>query len=55
VEYKLSQMERGKLKRDLFMREISSMTSKIVDRPRAISRTPCRSRTGDAEDALPEM
>jgi DNA topoisomerase-3 len=31
-EYKLAQMERGKLKRDLFMREISSMTSKIVDR-----------------------
>jgi DNA topoisomerase-3 len=34
-EYKLSQMERGKLKRDLFMREISSMTSKIVDRAKS--------------------
>jgi DNA topoisomerase-3 len=34
-EYKLSQMERGKLKRDLFMREISSMTSKIVERAKS--------------------
>jgi DNA topoisomerase-3 len=29
-EYKLAQMERGKLKRDLFMREIAGMTKKIV-------------------------
>ena len=34
-EYKLSQMERGKLKRDLFMREISGMTSKIVERAKS--------------------
>jgi DNA topoisomerase-3 len=34
-EYKLAQMERGKLKRNLFMREISSMTSKIVDRAKS--------------------
>jgi len=29
-EFKLAQMERGKLKRDLFMREIAGMTQKIV-------------------------
>jgi DNA topoisomerase-3 len=29
-EFKLAQMERGKLKRDLFMREIAGMTRKIV-------------------------
>ena len=29
-EYKLAQMERGKLKRDVFMREIAGMTRKIV-------------------------
>jgi DNA topoisomerase III len=34
-EYKLSQMERGKLKRDLFMREIAGMTSKIVERAKS--------------------
>jgi DNA topoisomerase-3 len=31
-EFKLAQMERGKLKRDLFMREIAGMTQKIVER-----------------------
>jgi DNA topoisomerase-3 len=34
-EYKLAQMERGKLKRDLFMREIAGMTSKIVERAKS--------------------
>ena len=34
-EYKLSQMERGKLKRDLFMKEIAGMTSKIVERAKS--------------------
>ena len=34
-EYKLSQMERGKLKRDLFMKEIAGMTKKIVDRAKS--------------------
>ena len=52
-EHKLSQMERGKLKRDLFMKEIAGMTSKIVERAKsyqsdtvpiedpATLRTPC--------------
>jgi len=31
-EFKLAQMERGRLKRDLFMREIAGMTQKIVER-----------------------
>jgi DNA topoisomerase-3 len=31
-EYKLAQMERGKLRRDRFMKEIAGMTSKIVER-----------------------
>jgi len=34
-EYKLAQMERGKLKRDLFMKEIAGMTSKIVERAKS--------------------
>ena len=34
-EYKLAQMERGKLKRDLFMREIAGMTRKIVERAKS--------------------
>jgi DNA topoisomerase-3 len=34
-EYKLAQMERGKLRRDLFMREIAGMTSKIVERAKS--------------------
>jgi DNA topoisomerase-3 len=34
-EFKLAQMERGKLKRDLFMREIAGMTKKIVDRAKS--------------------
>jgi DNA topoisomerase-3 len=34
-EFKLSQMERGKLKRDLFMREIAGMTQKIVQRAKS--------------------
>ncbi|TXL64701.1 DNA topoisomerase III [Zeimonas arvi] len=31
-EYKLAQMERGKLSRDVFMREIAEMTERIVER-----------------------
>ena len=31
-EYKLAQMERGKLPRDVFMREIAEMTERIVER-----------------------
>jgi DNA topoisomerase-3 len=31
-EYKLSQMERGKLSREVFMREIAEMTERIVER-----------------------
>jgi DNA topoisomerase-3 len=34
-EFKLAQMERGKLKRDLFMREIAGMTQKIVERAKS--------------------
>jgi DNA topoisomerase-3 len=34
-EYQLAQMERGKLKRDRFMKEIASMTSKIVERAKS--------------------
>ncbi len=34
-EYKLAQMERGKLKRDLFMREIAGMTKKIVQQAKS--------------------
>ncbi|MET0732522.1 MAG: DNA topoisomerase, partial [Casimicrobiaceae bacterium] len=34
-EFKLAQMERGKLKRDLFMREIAGMTKKIVQRAKS--------------------
>jgi len=34
-EFKLAQMERGRLKRDLFMREIAGMTQKIVERAKS--------------------
>jgi DNA topoisomerase-3 len=34
-EYQLAQMERGKLKRDAFMREIAGMTKKIVERAKS--------------------
>ncbi|MFO0207265.1 MAG: DNA topoisomerase III, partial [Betaproteobacteria bacterium] len=34
-EYQLAQMERGKLKRDAFMREIAQMTSKLVQRAKS--------------------
>jgi DNA topoisomerase-3 len=34
-EFKLAQMERGKLRRDLFMREIAGMTKKIVERTKS--------------------
>jgi DNA topoisomerase-3 len=34
-EYQLAQMERGKLKRDAFMREIARMTKKIVERAKS--------------------
>jgi DNA topoisomerase-3 len=34
-EYQLAQMERGKLKRDAFMREIARMTQKIVERAKS--------------------
>ena len=34
-EFKLAQMERGKLKRDLFMREIAGMTRRIVQRAKS--------------------
>jgi DNA topoisomerase-3 len=34
-EYQLAQMERGKLKRDAFMREIAGMTQKIVERAKS--------------------
>ncbi len=34
-EFKLAQMERGKLRRDLFMREIAGMTKKIVERAKS--------------------
>ena len=34
-EYQLSQMERGKLKRESFMREIARMTQKIVERAKS--------------------
>ena len=34
-EFKLAQMERGKLKRDFFMREIAGMTRKIVKRAKS--------------------
>jgi DNA topoisomerase-3 len=34
-EYKLAQMERGRLKRELFMREIAGMTQKIVERAKS--------------------
>jgi DNA topoisomerase-3 len=52
-EHKLAQMERGKLKRNLFMKEIAGMTRKIVERAKsyqsdtvpleepATLRTPC--------------
>jgi len=34
-EHKLSLMERGQLKRDLFMKEIAGMTKKVVDRAKS--------------------
>jgi DNA topoisomerase-3 len=34
-EFKLAQMERGKLKRDVFMREIAGMTKKIVQQAKS--------------------
>ncbi len=34
-EFQLAQMERGKLKRDRFMKEIAAMTSKIVERAKS--------------------
>ena len=55
-EYKLSQMERGKLKRDLFMKEIAEHDEQ--DR-RAREELPVRHgadrRSGHAEDAVPEV
>ncbi len=34
-EFKLAQMERGRLKRDRFMHEIAGMTQKIVERAKS--------------------
>ncbi|MBC8118130.1 MAG: DNA topoisomerase III [Burkholderiaceae bacterium] len=38
-EHKLSLMEHGQLKRDLFMREIAAMTKKVVDRAKSYQST----------------
>jgi DNA topoisomerase-3 len=60
-EYQLAQMERGKLKRDAFMREIAQMTSKLVQRAKsyesdtvpgdyATLRTPCPKCGGTVQE-----
>ncbi|MFO0102241.1 MAG: DNA topoisomerase III [Betaproteobacteria bacterium] len=60
-EHQLAQMERGKLKRDAFMREIAQMTSKLVQRAKsyesdtvpgdyATLRTPCPKCGGTVQE-----
>ena len=54
-EFKLAQMEHGKLKRDDFMREIVAMTEHIVGQAKGYESDTIPGDFGDAGGALPEV
>jgi DNA topoisomerase-3 len=54
-EYKLSQMEHGKLTRAAFMKDIAEMTRHIVHQAKSLRKRHGAGRLCDAKDAVPEM